>query len=108
MAPSARSLQLAGITDVELIEADAATFDYAALKPIALCLLDVDLYLPIAAALPQLYAQLSPGGMIVVDDCAEDERWDGALQAFDEFTRNNHLPRTIVFNKLGVVEKPLV
>jgi O-methyltransferase len=100
-----KSLALAGVRGVELITADAATYDYSALKPIAWCLLDVDLYLPIRAALPGIYDALAPGGLIIIDDCQEDERWDGALQAYDEFVRERGLPRTIVHRKLGLIRK---
>lgn len=101
-----KSLQLAEVDGVELIQADGATFDYRKLAPIAWCLLDVDLYLPIAAALPKIYELLAPGGMIIVDDCQlEDERWDGALQAYDEFVAARSLPREIVHGKLGILRK---
>jgi O-methyltransferase len=101
-----RSLRLAKVSGVELITADAATFDYTTLGPIAWCLLDVDLYVPIAAALPGIYEALAPGGIIIVDDCQEDERWDGALQAFDEFTDARGFPRTIAHRKLSIIRKP--
>lgn len=101
----ARSLHLAGIDDVELIQADAATFDYSLLKPISFCLLDVDLYIPVAAALPRIYDNLQPGGLIVLDDCMEDERWDGALQAYTEFVESRGLPKEIVCGKLGLISK---
>jgi SAM-dependent methyltransferase len=102
-----KSLNLADVRDVELNQADGATFDYAGVAPIAWCLLDVDLYLPIAAALPKIYDALAPGGVIIVDDCQlEDERWDGALQAYDEFVTARSMPREIVHRKLGIVRKP--
>jgi Macrocin-O-methyltransferase (TylF) len=101
-----RSLRLAGVEDVDLIEADAAKFDYSSLKPIAFCLLDVDLYIPTSVALPKIYENLASGGIIVVDDCSvADPRWDGALQAYSEFTRSTCLPSNIVCDKLGIIEK---
>lgn len=101
-----KSLNLAEVHDVELNKTDGATFDYARVAPIAWCLLDVDLYLPIAAALPKIYDALAPGGVIIVDDCQlEDERWDGALQAFDEFVAARSIERTIVHRKLGIIRK---
>lgn len=103
-----KSLALAEVGAVELVKADGAAFDYAGIGPIAWCLLDVDLYLPIAAALPKIYEVLAPGGVIIIDDCQlEDERWDGALQAYDEFVAARSLPREIVHGKLGIVRKPL-
>lgn len=100
-----RSLRLAGVRHVECITGDAAVFDYSAAAPISWCLLDVDLYLPMKAALPRIYEALAPGGVIIVDDCMDDERWDGALQAFREFTDERGLPPTIVHRKLGVIRK---
>ena len=102
-----RSLRMSGVSDVELVRGDAAKVDYAPFAPIAWCLLDVDLYLPIAAALPKIYAALSPGGVIVVDDCMEDERWDGALQAYMEYVTANAMPVDIAARKLGMIRKPL-
>ncbi|HSR55166.1 MAG TPA: TylF/MycF/NovP-related O-methyltransferase [Alphaproteobacteria bacterium] len=100
-----RSMEVTGIKSLTSIQADAATFDYASLGPIAFCLLDVDLYVPIAKALPGIYENLSPGGIIVVDDCAPDQAWDGALQAYDEFVKSMNLPSDVRHEKLGVIEK---
>lgn len=101
-----RSMEVTGIKNLTAIQADAATFDYASIGPIAFCLLDVDLYVPIAKALPGIYANLSPGGIIVVDDCAPDQAWDGALQAYGEFVQSMNLPHDVRNTKLGVIEKP--
>jgi SAM-dependent methyltransferase len=101
-----RSMEVTGISGLKSIEADAATFDYASIAPIAFCLLDVDLYLPIAKALPEIYRYLSPGGIIVVDDCAPDQAWDGALQAYGEFTEQMSLPNDVRHKKLGLIHKP--
>ncbi len=101
-----RSMEVTGIDGLTSIEADAATFDYASLGPIAFCLLDVDLYLPIIEALPKIYDQVVPGGVIVVDDCAPDQAWDGALQAYGEFVQARGLPHDVRCKKLGLIEKP--
>ena len=100
-----RSMEVSEITGLKSIEADAATFDYSTIAPIAFCLLDVDLYVPIAKALPRIYHHLVPGGIIVVDDCAPDQTWDGALQAYSEFCRSMNLPEDIRHKKLGLIEK---
>jgi hypothetical protein len=91
---------------VELVQEDAAMFEYASLRQIAFCLLDVDLYIPTSIALPKIFEILSPGAMIVVDDCIPDDRWDGALQAYTEFVKSRGLPVNIVGKKLGIIEKP--
>ena len=53
-----RAMEVSEITGLKSIEADAATFDYSTIAPIAFCLLDVDLYVPIAKALPRIYHHL--------------------------------------------------
>jgi O-methyltransferase len=90
---------------VRSIQNDVSDFDFATLSPIAFCLLDVDLYLPIKAALPKIYQAMSPGGFLVVDDCWQDEKWDGALQAYDEFTAASGIERRIMGRKLGVISR---
>lgn len=90
---------------VRSIQSDVSAFNFTALSPIAFCLLDVDLYLPIKAALPKIYQAMSPGGLLVVDDCWRDDKWDGALQAYDEFTAAIGIERRIVGRKLGVISR---
>ena len=96
--------QIQGVT-VE--KGDAATFDYRSLGPVGFCLLDVDLYLPTIAALPQIHEQLRPGGLIIVDDCAPGQVYDGALQAYLEFVRTQGMEPEIHHRKFGVIRKAL-
>jgi SAM-dependent methyltransferase len=98
-----RTMALNGLERVRSFEADVADFDFSAVAPIAFCLLDVDLYQPIRNALPKIFAALSPGGIIVVDDCQPDAPWDGALQAYEEFIREKGLQHEIVAVKLGLI-----
>jgi O-methyltransferase len=100
------SLGVSGVHSVVSIECDAAKFDFASIGPIAFALLDVDLYLPMAAILPELYRNLSPGAMVVVDDCMPHAHWDGALVAYDEFVAKSGLERKIVLDKIGIITKP--
>lgn len=86
-------------------QADCATFDYGRLGPIKLALLDVDLYLPTKAALPAIYAQLTPGGVLLVDDVAPNSVWDGAYQAYHEFCDEMGLRPEVVGNKGGLLRK---
>ena len=68
--------------------------------------LDVDLYRPMKSGLSKLYQGLEPGGVIIVDDCDEnDARWDGADQAYKEFMQEIGQPVDIVLGKLGVIRK---
>ena len=100
------TMRMNGITRVKSIKADVNVYDLRSHAPLSFCLLDVDLYRPIKKALPELYDILSPGGMIVVDDCdATNMRWDGADQAYKEFVKDVGLGEQIVHGKLGINEK---
>jgi len=57
-------------------------------------------------ALPKIYQQLAPGGIIVVDDCSPGGNWDGALQAYQEYCASASIPVDIRCGKLGLVRKP--
>lgn len=95
-----------GISRVRSIEADVNEYDLTTLGPLSFVLLDVDLYRPMKKTLPEIYEVLSPGGIIVVDDCScENIRWDGAYQAYREFAEERGQPLEIVHGKLGVVRK---
>jgi O-methyltransferase len=99
------SVKRAKLTNVTTVKADVSAFDFSSLGAIAFCLIDVDLYLPVRDALAKVYACLSPGGIIVVDDCKAGGNWDGALQAYQEFCAANGLAEERVWEKLGVVRK---
>ena len=88
---------------VRSVESDVAKFDFSAIAPIAFCLLDVDLYKPIQDVLPKIYKAMSPGGVIVVDDCTSSKLWDGAFEACQEFVKQESIPVEIVAKKLGVI-----
>lgn len=95
------------MTRVRSIQADVNEFDLTRLGPVSFALLDVDLYRPIRNALHQLYGALTPGGVIVVDDCDPAHiRWDGAAQAYNEFMEETKLPARTLHQKLGVLRKP--
>ncbi|GLQ52537.1 hypothetical protein GCM10010872_39860 [Dyella flava] len=95
-----------GITRVRSIQADVNEYDLTSLKKLSFCLLDVDLYRPIKKSLHELYEILSPGGIIVIDDCDPSNAfWDGADQAYKEFMDEKNESRRIVHNKLGVIRK---
>jgi O-methyltransferase len=100
-------LSLCSVTSVNSVETDATLFDYDRIGPIAFALLDVDLYVPIKDILPKLYRNLSEGGVILVDDCAPHDMWDGALAAYEEFIANSGIPREIVHGKIAVIRKPI-
>jgi O-methyltransferase len=101
-----KSMTVHGIKRVKSIECDATQFDLSSLAPIAFCLIDVDLYIPVKDLLPKVFSATSSGGIIIVDDCQPDQMWDGALQAYQEFTRERNLPAEIALEKLGILRLP--
>lgn len=92
---------------VRSIAADVSEYDLRTLGPVAFCLLDVDLFRPMLASLRQLYDVLSPGGIIVVDDCDRTNlRWDGSDEAYRTFAAERGLVPQVVHGKLGILRKP--
>jgi predicted O-methyltransferase YrrM len=99
-----RTLDFHGFTDVELVKTDAGTYDYSRFRDISFALVDVDLYLPVRRTLEAIWEHMADGGIIVVDDCAPANIYDGALQAYREFIAERSLPERIVHGKLGVID----
>jgi O-methyltransferase len=94
------------LRNVRVVRADATSFDFACLGGIAFALLDVDLYKATRAILPRLYERLGPGGIVVVDDCTPDQEWDGAYEAYVEFTSDRGLSADFSCEGFGVVRRP--
>ncbi len=99
------SLRAGNVKNYVVHKCDATEFDYKICSPIAIALLDVDLYQPIYSILPKLYENLSPGGLIVVDDCAPSTKWEGALIAYQKFTSEMGIKQQIVNGKLGLIQR---
>jgi O-methyltransferase len=110
------SLSRRHINDIKIIEGDICTIDTNLLPDrIAFCLLDVDLYQPVKIGLGRVFERLSPGGMIVIDDCWSKPKhlwvdgigdaYDGAMQAYKEFVSQNNLPEVFVETKLAVINR---
>jgi len=94
------------IRRVVSIQTDVNNYDLTTLGPLSFVLLDVDLYRPMKKSLPELYAVLTPNGIIIVDDCnSENIAWDGSDQAYKEFVKEISQPVQVVHDKLGVVRK---
>jgi O-methyltransferase len=94
------------ISRVRSIKTDVNKYDLTSLGPLSFVLLDVDLYRPMKKALPELYQVLSPGGIIVVDDCDPSSiQWDGSDQAYKEFSKQKDKSIHIVHRKLGILKK---
>ena len=66
--------------------------NYEFRRPIAFCLIDVALYRPTVTALHKIWNCLSPGGLAVVSNCKLGNCFDGAMQAYDEFTATPSSP----------------
>lgn len=91
---------------INVFAQDACSFNFGMGKQIAFCLLDVDLYLPIADLLPKLYDNMIDGGILIVDDCDKTHpRWNGAHQAFIEFVEKRKIRYEIALHKLGIIRK---
>jgi len=91
------------LSRVKVIKADVNEYTFGDISEIAFCLVDVDLYRPVTAALERVYQRLSPGGIIVVDDCLREGKYDGARQAYTEFVTRNGLAESFRCSKFGVV-----
>jgi O-methyltransferase len=95
------------IDRVTTYQADIKKFDVAAVAPhFSFALLDVDLYQPIKAGLEKLVPLMAPGAILVVDDVAPNNTFDGAYQAYTEFVRETGRSPEIVHGKLGVIRAP--
>lgn len=94
-----------GAPEVELIEGDILTLDPARIpSPIAAALVDVDLAEPVRVALERVWPRLAPGGVILVDDCAEDEAWQ-AREGLSAFCAAHDLAVSVT-NGMGVIRAP--
>jgi hypothetical protein len=95
-----------GIERVTSFQADATMFDYTKISPLRMALVDLDLYRPVLSTLNAIYDLVSPGGIIVTDDCQQGGKWGGAYEAFMEFTKAKGVEPIIMHGKLGVITKP--
>jgi Macrocin-O-methyltransferase (TylF) len=90
---------------VKPVQADCSTFDYESIAPLKLTFLDVDLYLPTKGALPRIYDVTLSGGVILIDDVMDNNRWDGAYQAYMEFCGTRGIAPKVIGNKCGIIYK---
>jgi O-methyltransferase len=98
-----QSLRQRGYSSFRSLKADAARVDYSQFAPIAVVLLDIDLYLPTKAVLEAISPHMARPGFILVDDCRPDTPWDGALLAYREFIEaHGHAP-VFIGEKGGVI-----
>jgi hypothetical protein len=91
---------------VELVQGDIVTLPEADVpSDIAVCLLDVDLELPIYAGLTRVAPKLVAGGIILVDDCPEDHTFAGARVGYARYCAEAGITEEYVFG-FGVVRAP--
>ncbi len=100
-----RHLRRLGYDNFKIIVGDCEDVDWKSIAPIAVVLLDVDLYLPTKNTLEKIWPYIIPGGACLVDDCKEGGPFDGALQAYSEFIKKRHLPFIRVGNNGGLLRK---
>jgi predicted O-methyltransferase YrrM len=100
-----RTMLFNGITRVTAHAAAVQDFPFSPEARFCFVLIDVDLYLPTKAALEKLWPLLSPGGIIVVDDCHPGHVYDGSRQALEEFCAAQGLRFEVVETKLAVLRR---
>jgi hypothetical protein len=95
-----------GAAKVKMIQGDIAALpDEQLPKRISACLIDIDLAEPIYVALNRLYPRLSPGGIIIVDDCDSYTAYKAAI-GYERFVSEQGLPHKIRLGKGVVVKQP--
>lgn len=83
---------------IQLVQGDIVAMPATVLPDtIAVALIDVDLETPTLAALEKVYARLVPGGIILIDDCAENDLFRGARVAYRRFAQDHQLLEHYVF-----------
>jgi len=100
-----RNMSNLGFDRVEVLKLDVNQLDRSHLGSVSVALLDVDLYRPTLHALEITYEALEPGGYIFVDDVSTGTVYDGAAQAYFEFTARVGLPQTLIGDKCGVIRR---
>jgi len=94
-----------GASEIELVQGDIVKMPDSMLPAkIAVCLLDVDLEIPIYEGLKKIFPRLVNGGAILIDDCEESSVWR-ARKGWLRFIQENGLPQK-EFMGMGLVEKP--
>ena len=72
--------------NIELILGDIVELDPEIIpSKISVCLLDVDLKIPIYEGLKKIYPRMNIGGIILIDDCKLQSNWKGAKLGYEQF-----------------------
>ena len=100
-----RLLKYWDCNEIELVKGDIVTIKHDALpENISVCLLDVDLDIPIYEGLKKIYPKIVSGGIILVDDCPENYSWAGARIGYKRFVDENNIPENY-FVGMGIITK---
>jgi hypothetical protein len=90
-----RTLRHYRLDEVQVIEADIESLDPDRLPDrITVCLMDVDLAVPIEAGLTKIWPRMTTGGVVLIDDCDEGTGWRGARVGYESFCRQHRLEPT--------------
>lgn len=89
-----------------VIKSDIKKVDFAELPLVKAAYLDVDLYQPTKVGLEKIYDRLVPNGYLFVDDVQDNNKWDGAYQAYMEFCNEKGLTPNVISSDCGVIRKP--
>ncbi len=89
---------------VESIHADICALDPERLPAaVSVCLMDVDLAVPIREGLAIVLPRMVEGGIILVDDCDAGTNWRGARVGYQEFVTAHGLPERYTDSGFGIV-----
>lgn len=101
----AKLLRHYGCDRIELRQGDIVAMDEGDLpERVAVCLLDVDLEIPVYVGLKKVFPRLVEGGIIMVDDCPENYSWVGARIGYQRFIKEQNLPEEY-FMGMGLVKQ---
>jgi O-methyltransferase len=103
-----RMFRRLGYDEIEVVQGDIVELSESSLpEEISVCLMDVDLAIPIHEGLKKIYPRLVPGGVIFVDDCEEEGQtdWAGARVGYKRFVEEAGLPERYDAG-FGVIEAP--
>jgi O-methyltransferase len=92
------------VNRVSSIKTDVNVFDFSPYDGISFCLIDVDLMRPVQTSLHEIFPRMAPGGIILVDDCRPNRKYDGALAAYVEFVEEHGFPIDIRQEKVGFIQ----
>jgi O-methyltransferase len=103
-----RMFKRLGYEQIEVVQGDIVEMPESNLpEQISVCLMDVDLAIPIHEGLRKIYPRLAPGGVALVDDCEEEGEtdWAGARVGYKRFVEETGLPERYD-GGFGIVETP--